>query len=86
MALKGGDIMTKAERAIEFLKARGSLEVKSSSRKYVKMTNPYGARIRPENGFLWIGKSGAVRSGATISDSISITDAIERMIKREESK
>jgi hypothetical protein len=61
---------TKAERVIEWMEANGFREAPSTSRKYRKFLKQH-----PNTGltFYWVGKCGAVRCGATISDSYSVT-------------
>ena len=52
------------ERYIDALKAKGSVEVESKSRKYVTLTRP-----EQDGTFYFIGKSGAIRYGKNSSSS-----------------
>ena len=73
---------TKRERIITMLLANGFKEVKSKSKKYQKLEgtipDPGG------NGFLFltrhIGKSGGVRAGEKISNSLSLTSIVWREV------
>ena len=56
---------TKVERMADKLAAIGYRETSSPSRKYRKFT-------RNEH-TLWLGKCGAVRSGRTVGESISLS-------------
>lgn len=65
--------MTKTERIVRFLtEGLKKTELTSTSRKYRKFTG------RDENHFYFVGKAGAVRSGKIASDSISITDLVNK--------
>ena len=67
---------TMQERVINYLtKYSQCHEEKSSpSKKYRKFVNPEGK-------IYWVGKKGAVRAGATISSSVSISFLVERNMK-----
>lgn len=56
---------TKRDKYMEHLRESGYREVPSGSSKYLKMVK--GDHV------LWLGKAGAVRTGRTISSSISLT-------------
>lgn len=75
--------MTKAEKAIAYFQRRHGTdkfrELTSTSKKYRKFTHP----INPKS-FIWIGRAGAVLSGRTVSDSVSITAQVEAWIARDE--
>ena len=70
--------MTKTDRIIRYLRASGFVEEMSTSKKYRKFTF--------NNRTYWVGKAGAVRTGRTCFESVSITDAIESRMKLWESK
>ena len=59
--------MTKTEKIVEWLKARGREEIiPSKSKKYRQFTG------RGPNSYYWVGKNGALRSGRTVRESFSI--------------
>lgn len=67
--------MTKQDKLIEILKAEGSEVVTACrSEKYVCMTRTRG------EGFYWIGKSGALRVGNTVSSSIALPELAKRLL------
>ena len=65
--------MTKAERIVRFMtEGLQKTEIQTNTRKYRKFTG------RNENHFYFVGKAGAVRSGRIASDSVSITDLVNK--------
>ena len=67
--------MTLRDKVIERLKAKGCRELPSNSRKYRKFTHPV------QGNYYWVGKAGALRSGKTIGDSVSLGRYIYPEIK-----
>lgn len=73
-------MITRQQRAIDFLAEMGLRKVESKSKKYVQFLHPRCGY------YYYVGKNGAVRSGHTIGDSISVTDAIWAKINRKENE
>ena len=68
--------MTWQKRIIAYLKDFCSCkEVPGRSRKYITLGRPDGP------GYYFVGKAGAVRTGATVSGSVSITAAVQHNVK-----
>jgi hypothetical protein len=67
----------KVKDAEKWLLANGYREVESASRKYRKF-------VAVGRSTAWLGKSGAVRMGETVSASLSMSDAIEARILQAE--
>ena len=63
--------MTKREKFKLALEKMGYTEIESRSRKYVTMDKP-GCR------YVYLGKSGAVRRGTTISGSVPVSDCTKK--------
>lgn len=61
---------SRSERIIEMLLGEGSREVPSKSRKYRTFTR------HGRTGYYFIGRNGALRSGETVSQSVSLTGMI----------
>lgn len=59
--------ITRRQMIIEWLENHGCYERQSRSKKYKEFYNPKLNKI------YWVGKNGAVRTGNSISKSISIT-------------
>lgn len=68
---------TRQETIIAELLADGYHEAFTDSRKYRKFVATKIGHL-DAGGTLWVGKAGAVRSGRTIGDSVSITDSFAR--------
>jgi hypothetical protein len=67
--------MTIHDQIVDALKARGEkLVLQHRSSKYTVMSNKHG-------GFYFVGKAGALRSGATASSSISLSHMVGRLLK-----
>jgi hypothetical protein len=66
---------SKTEQIISVLKAKGSIEIESKSRKYRTFTYP-GTQEK----FYFVGKSAALRVGRTSSDSISLEMLVPRLL------
>lgn len=69
--------MTKQEKVVQFLASRGEKEVPSRSRKYrcfERSTNYY------ETPYWFVGKCGALRTGRTVADSVSVTAIIDHLL------
>jgi len=66
--------MTKTEIIIEFLLSKGCIEIQFTSYKYRKFRSPKGTI------FYWVGKSGGLRQGKTISNSISLTERVKKYL------
>ena len=67
--------LSKAETIIKYLiENEGAEEVSSNSRRYRKFTRP------GTNRFYYVGKMGAIRSGRTATDSISLTAKYEKLL------
>lgn len=64
----------KVKDAERWLADQGYREVSSVSRKYRKF-------VAAGRSTAWLGKSGAVRMGETVSASVSMSDAVDRMAK-----
>lgn len=62
---------TKTEKIVAALLARGLKEVQARSKKYRQFTHPVKGK------FYFVGKSGALRAGANIGDSVSLTSFIK---------
>lgn len=60
---------TKAERVIAHLLATGASELPSRSRKYRTFSHPKPGRL------YFVGKCGALRAGASLTDSVSLSDS-----------
>lgn len=65
--------MSRQQKILDYLKARGCWEVVSPSRKYICL-----ARNTFPGEFYFLGKNGAVRAGRTVSDSVSVTSYFRR--------
>lgn len=68
--------MNKSEQVIKYIKSIEAIELPSTSRKYRKFTHPDMGR------FYFVGKSGALRVGRSIADSISLTTSVGQLLKR----
>lgn len=65
---------TLQERVIDFLTRQyGVTEVAGRSRKY--------RQFKGKDTMYFIGRNGGVRTGRTVSDSVSITDMVHRMMR-----
>lgn len=69
--------MTKAERVVTALLARGGKEVASKSRKYRQFTRT----DKPEF-FYFVGKKGALRTGRVASASISLEQIVPSLLAK----
>lgn len=67
--------MTKTEKAIQFLKSKGLVEICGKSTKYRTFKKPVGSTL------YFVGKAGAIRKGRTVSESVSVSDQIHAYIK-----
>lgn len=72
---------TLTDRVVRFLIEGLKREELPSKNRYRKFK---GKNI--DSSFYWVGKNGAVRAGRTVSDSVSITDAIHANMKLWERK
>jgi len=72
--------VTKEQRAVNFFTAMGLREISSRSKKYRTFLTP------SSNKLYFIGHSGAVRTGKTASDSISVSDVLWKRIEAWETK
>jgi len=63
----------KRDKIADALAERGCIEVESRSRKYKQFMIP------GRDNFYFVGKSGALRVGKTISNSISLTHVTEKI-------
>jgi hypothetical protein len=66
------------ERFIEALKNRGAEEVPSRSGKYVTLTRPNANGL-----FFFVGESGGLRTGKTVSRSAPVQDAYKKRLLEE---
>ena len=66
--------MTKREKVIARLVAAGCKEVPSKSRKYQTFTRNTNTDACP---FWFVGKNGALRTGKTVSGSVSVTHLLK---------
>ncbi len=69
--------MTKTKMIIEHLLSKGCKEVRTISRKYRKFKSPNGTT------FYWVGKSGALRKGTLVSNSLSLTYMVKKYFTKE---
>jgi len=67
--------------AAYLIEAKGFLEIPSTSQKYRKFMNPL-----KKGQFYFLGKSGAVRVGRTVSNSISLTLQVHATLQAWERK
>lgn len=64
--------MTKRDKVIAFLKKRNCKQLTSTSAKYLKFSRPDD----PQS-FYWVGNNGALRTGKTVSESISLSGVVK---------
>jgi len=69
--------MKKSDAVVKCLLGRNFKEISSKSRKYRTFESPSGK-------LYFVGRSGALRTGKSSSDSISITSSINRILERED--
>lgn len=69
---------TLRERFISALERRGCVKMQSRSTKYVVLLNPT-TKVK-----YFIGKSGAVRRGQTVVDSVPVSDAFKKALLKED--
>lgn len=61
---------TRRELLVKYLELNGATQVPSTSSKYIKM------QIKDSPIFYFVGKSGALRKGKNVVNSLSLTDYI----------
>ena len=72
---------TIAQRLVAALETQGCVRVASRTCKYIVLTRP----AKPDY-FYFVGKAGALRTGKTASNSISIENTKARLLREAEEK